>query len=618
MTAQPRCPVAMRPVFWSLAMALLWPGPTLLLAATFQVGPSDEAGLIDAINAANATPQPDIIDLAQSTYTFLVPDNLHDGPNALPSIVTNIQINGNGATLQRGTLAEEDLRLLHVAATGTLHVDDLTITGGWLEEPQTALGDRGGAIYSVGRLMLSNSRLLRNRAYHGGAIMARGGRIDILSTTFEANSTDHDNGGGGAGLMAVKTEGEITDSTFRENAARLNGGAVTIQLDEQQTFLVHDSRFELNRTDGSTGGAVYILGGSVSFDAARFTRNTAFVGGAISAYSSEVSVRNSTFTANANGALRAWVGGLRIESSTFNANRGGEQFPFYEIAGGVTAPATAVQIVNSTFSGNLGGALISGDPDIVSSTANVTVVNTTITGGTASNDFAGGVTNYPNGTLNLINTIVANSSNGLDCVNYGAIGANSGNLIEDGSCAPAYIGDPRLEALASNGGSTMTHAPLAGSPVLDALDPNSCPAVDQRGVHRPIGPRCDIGAYEGTKLAHDPIRVGYQTKPRPYFVVCDPLRPESIPVDILGSERIAADSVMPDTVTLASAAAGTGRLIGIRDVNGDLIPDLTMEWDLRGVYEGLDCTRTTRLRMEGMTRSAQSFFAEIEVAPVRK
>jgi hypothetical protein len=55
--------------------------------------------------------------------------------------------------------------------------------------------------------------------------------------------------------------------------------------------------------------------------------------------------------------------------------------------------------------------------------------------------------------------------------------------------------DPQLKA---NGGLTQTLALLAGSPAIDAIPPADCVAVttDQRGVKRPQGRGCDIGAYE--------------------------------------------------------------------------------------------------------------------------
>src|SRR3970282_626777 len=54
-----------------------------------------------------------------------------------------------------------------------------------------------------------------------------------------------------------------------------------------------------------------------------------------------------------------------------------------------------------------------------------------------------------------------------------------------------------LGPLANNGGPPQTHALLAGSPAIDAGSPDCPPpATDQRGVARPQGPACDIGAYE--------------------------------------------------------------------------------------------------------------------------
>jgi hypothetical protein len=57
--------------------------------------------------------------------------------------------------------------------------------------------------------------------------------------------------------------------------------------------------------------------------------------------------------------------------------------------------------------------------------------------------------------------------------------------------------DPLLGALADNGGPTQTMALGAGSPAIDA-NTESCPPplIDQRGVARPQGVACDIGAFE--------------------------------------------------------------------------------------------------------------------------
>jgi hypothetical protein len=66
--------------------------------------------------------------------------------------------------------------------------------------------------------------------------------------------------------------------------------------------------------------------------------------------------------------------------------------------------------------------------------------------------------------------------------------------------------DPLLGSLANNGGPTRTFALLAGSPAIDAGDDATCNAapvsgLDQRGIARPQGAHCDIGAYESLHLA---------------------------------------------------------------------------------------------------------------------
>jgi hypothetical protein len=77
----------------------------------------------------------------------------------------------------------------------------------------------------------------------------------------------------------------------------------------------------------------------------------------------------------------------------------------------------------------------------------------------------------------------------------------SGSISSDGTCfneASQENIDPKLGALADNGGPTDTHALLAGSPAIDhASTCNSpTPATDQRGVARPQGAACDIGSFE--------------------------------------------------------------------------------------------------------------------------
>jgi hypothetical protein len=94
------------------------------------------------------------------------------------------------------------------------------------------------------------------------------------------------------------------------------------------------------------------------------------------------------------------------------------------------------------------------------------------------------------------------------------------NLEGRTDCAFTATGDkqnsaPGLAPLTSNGGPTQTLALLAGSPAIDAGDP-ACPppATDQRGVSRPQGPRCDIGAFEVSVSLPAPPTTGRPAQPK--------------------------------------------------------------------------------------------------------
>ncbi len=107
-------------------------------------------------------------------------------------------------------------------------------------------------------------------------------------------------------------------------------------------------------------------------------------------------------------------------------------------------------------------------------------------------------------SFTLRNSILANTIGGSDCSRSdgATILENINNLIEENdldlqSCGtPTVVSDPLLGLLADNGGPTQTMALLAGSPAIDMADDAACEATDQRGISRPQGAHCDIGAYE--------------------------------------------------------------------------------------------------------------------------
>ena len=149
---------------------------------------------------------------------------------------------------------------------------------------------------------------------------------------------------------------------------------------------------------------------------------------------------------------------------------------------------------NTTFSGNSAGYRGGG---MAVPEGDASFNNCTLSGNSAYN--GGGLYQGESGTIDIENTIVANSPSGGDC--DGTIGSSGYNLDSDGTCGLSSTGDlssmdPKLGALADNGGSTLTHALLTGSPAIDAGNDATCEATDQRGVSRPAGDSCDMGSYE--------------------------------------------------------------------------------------------------------------------------
>jgi hypothetical protein len=163
-------------------------------------------------------------------------------------------------------------------------------------------------------------------------------------------------------------------------------------------------------------------------------------------------------------------------------------------------------ITNSTISGNTstgwhGGAIFHTDGAMA--IANSTIANNTGPDFAPSAIFIGSF-NSAVPSLSLINTII-HGNHWYACEQHaaGTVHLTSGghNLVQDASCSPVasdqvVSGAAGIGPLANNGGPTLTHALLPGSPAIDAADPAASPATDQRGVSRPQGAGPDPGAYE--------------------------------------------------------------------------------------------------------------------------
>jgi uncharacterized repeat protein (TIGR01451 family)/CSLREA domain-containing protein len=205
-------------------------------------------------------------------------------------------------------------------------------------------------------------------------------------------------------------------------------------------------------------------------------------------------------TTGAGGGLLAFAG-MDISGSTFNGN--------WAMQGGAIAlmgysEEGSSTLVNSTLSGN--SAMMGGGLATVSSggTASLTLTNCTVTRNAA---YMGGAGIYNSGTtVQLKNNIVADQLVGSDC--SGTITSQQYNIDSDNTCGLTLLGDqpstdPLLGPLQDNGGPTLTHELLEGSPARDGVASGFCTVgTDQRGAPRPVDgddngtPLCDIGSFE--------------------------------------------------------------------------------------------------------------------------
>ncbi|MEM8677921.1 MAG: choice-of-anchor Q domain-containing protein [Planctomycetota bacterium] len=391
---------------------------------------------------------------------------------------------------------------------------------------------------------------------YGGGIYAGGqGQVTIRDSFITQNvTTGTVNGatplarGGGAFFAGFSSTGQpaalevdISGTEIDNNLAFAQGGAVAVRGRDTSAVnvTISESMIRGNSATRYQGGAFWTWG----------------IGNTIVGQSN-LMVEGSTIsgnTANNGGGSFSWFGGYtRFEQTTFDNNYGisyggnaidnrGVSLQYGQLAG-------RAAVIDSTLSNNygygVGGAIRNYDGGLVVTQATISG-NTGLNGGglylatygpyvgtsyeyfaaveastlTENYGIAGGglsVNDYAGFTVN--NTIISNNTdtsaapNFLDLGNpnsatafsYSFIGDNtgsslvpanpdaSGNIIGDG-LMPI---DALLGSLANNGGPTLTHLPMAGSPVIDVGDPSVMGGADQRGFTRVVNGRVDMGAVE--------------------------------------------------------------------------------------------------------------------------
>lgn len=292
----------------------------------------------------------------------------------------------------------------------------------------------GGGIRNQGTLTLRNALVIANysSACGGGLYNAMGATATLETVAFGNNGAPFGAAISNSGALTLTQVSLTFDTALHEAGGLENGGSATL-TDVTIAF----------ETAGERGGGIYNSGG--------------------------LTVTNTTLSHN-----------------QATSGNGGGIFNQYIMS------LTNVTLSANTATSGYGGGICSWSY-YDSSLLNVTLnQNSARSGGGLYRDTTSG----RNGAVNLKNTIVANSPVGDNCA--GGITNNGDNLQYPGTSCGAGIAtaDPLLRPLTNNGGPTETHALRAGSPAIDAGANIGCPATDQRGVTRPQGGGCDIGAFE--------------------------------------------------------------------------------------------------------------------------
>ncbi len=180
-------------------------------------------------------------------------------------------------------------------------------------------------------------------------------------------------------------------------------------------------------------------------------------------------------------------GTLTLTNSTVSANAHGIW----------NRPGSDVMLTKTTVSGNV-------QEGIRNFGGLVRLVNSTVSENTAEQ---GALINDAEGVMTLTHTIVDGN-----CVGDGVVASGGYNIespadtcglnTNKGDQVNVSAEDLDLATLQDNGGPTMTHALLPGSVAIARIPKPECLldlavlTTDQRGVDRPQGAMCDVGAFE--------------------------------------------------------------------------------------------------------------------------
>ena len=457
----------------------------------------DQCTLRAAIQETNVTPA--------NVINFNLPANSTIVLNSELEALTGMTINGPGSsllTIKRNSAAgTPHFRIFTVTGPAVVTMIGLTITNGRAPDGTVSPnGGPGGGIHNLGNLELRDVVVIGNRAGNGrnddgehptggsggsgGGILSQGPLtiIDSVITQNQAGDGGFANEGGGGGGVGAGRGGLIINTTISNNTAG-NGGVGKDQLGGH----------------GGHGGGLG-AGGVMTIINSTITGNKSGRGGDGIAFFGAVGGDGGGI---ANSARMTIVNTTISDNQTGDGGTGTQEGGLGGFGAGIYNTALHLILANCTIVGNRTNGFYGGSGGGISSTTGIGILKNTIV---ANNAVATGVAkagegpdlfgNFTSEDYNLLETTTGATITGVTTHNVTGV-------------------DPKLGPLSNNGGRTLTHALMPGSPAINAgnnanLEPDefdldndgnlteSVP-FDQRGVNFPrvLSGTVDIGAFEG-------------------------------------------------------------------------------------------------------------------------
>jgi hypothetical protein len=478
----------------------------------------------------------------------------YEGPETTSLFINNSTIADNVSPNTPGISGGIEIR-----SSGLVTINNSSISG----------NSGSGIVNESGVVSINTSTITNNHGAVWGAGIHNQGDLTIESSVVNQNTTASGYNIFGGGVYN-RGSLSISDSSISNNMSYGQGGGIY----NNGSLSISDSNITSNSS--YTGGGIYNSGGYVSLNNSIVSENTTDISGSGIRNLGRLTLRDTTVmnnSATGNGVSGA---GISNEGFTEMVNSSIVGNTSTNIGAGINNWGV-FKLVNSTVSGNSPGGIVN--------SSRLDMYNTTVTNNTSSS-VGGGIFNFNIAILS--NTIIGGnfgSAGSPDC--FGTLTSRGHNLIQNttgctisGDTTGNVLGvDPMLGPLQDNGGPTLTHALLTGSPAIDAGDESICPSTDQRGVARPQGAACDIGAFEfvATIDVSIDIKPGSETNP------INTKSMGTIPVAILSTADFDAPS-MVDKNSLTFGISGEEESLafcndGAEDVNEDGLLDLMCHFD---------------------------------------